>query len=49
MKRGVAIHTLHEHCTAATPAQPPLLLGYGLLGEEALGLAVQQLAAVQRK
>jgi GntR family transcriptional regulator / MocR family aminotransferase len=34
--RGVAIHTLHQHC-AVTPSLPPaLLLGYGLVAEPAI-------------
>ena len=42
--RGVAIHTLHQDC-AVTAARPPaLLLGYGLISEQAIAHAVHELA-----
>jgi GntR family transcriptional regulator / MocR family aminotransferase len=42
--RGVAIHTLHQDCSVIGPAAPALLLGYGLIAEQAIAPAVQELA-----
>ncbi len=46
--RGVAIHTLHVDCSVAAPRGPALLLGYGLIGEQAIPRAVEQLAIALR-
>ena len=43
-KRGVAIHTLHNDCAVTAPVRPALLLGYGLVGEQAIPRAVRELA-----
>ena len=43
-RRGVAIHTLHQDCTVTAPRPPALLLGYGLIGEQAIPRAVSELA-----
>jgi GntR family transcriptional regulator/MocR family aminotransferase len=45
-RRGVAVQTLHRHCTSARPVPPALILGYALLSEPALRAAVRELAAV---
>jgi len=42
--RGVAIHTLHHDCAVAARFAPALLLGYGLIPEPAIPLAIEQLA-----
>lgn len=42
--RGVAIHTLHQDCAVTAPAEPALLLGYGLTPEPAIPRAVEDLA-----
>jgi GntR family transcriptional regulator/MocR family aminotransferase len=42
--RGVAIHTLHQHCFVTAPRGPALLLGYGLVSEPAIPRAVEELA-----
>ena len=47
-ERGVAIHTLQRDSAAVAPARPALLLGYASLTEEALRLAVRELAAAAR-
>ena len=41
--RGVAIHTLHNHCAVTAPFGPALLLGYGLVGEQGIPRAVREL------
>ena len=43
-RRGVAVQTLHRHCTAVAPVPPALLLGYAQLGEQALHAATRELA-----
>jgi GntR family transcriptional regulator / MocR family aminotransferase len=43
--RGVAIHALHQDCALTAPLPPALLLGYGLIGEQAIPRAVRELAA----
>jgi len=43
---GVAVQTLHRHCTASPQHPPALLLGYGALPEPALERAVALLAGV---
>ncbi|MBV8217250.1 MAG: PLP-dependent aminotransferase family protein [Solirubrobacterales bacterium] len=43
-ERGVAVLTLHGDCSVTAPLGPALLLGYGLIGETAIPLAVEQLA-----
>jgi GntR family transcriptional regulator/MocR family aminotransferase len=45
-RRGVAVQTLHRHCTSARAMPPALILGYALLSESALRAAVRELAAV---
>jgi GntR family transcriptional regulator/MocR family aminotransferase len=42
---GVAIHALHLDCAVTAPRPPALLLGYGLVGEQAIPRAVSELAA----
>jgi GntR family transcriptional regulator / MocR family aminotransferase len=42
--RGVAIHTLHQHCTVEGELGPALLLGYGLIAEPAIPRGVDELA-----
>jgi DNA-binding transcriptional MocR family regulator len=42
--RGVAVHSLHQHCSVSTPFAPALLLGYGLIVESAIPRAVRALA-----
>ena len=44
-RRGVAIHALHQDCALTAPLPPALLLGYGLIGEQAIPRAVRELAA----
>jgi GntR family transcriptional regulator/MocR family aminotransferase len=44
ISRGVAIHTLHRDCTVVGPRPPALLLGYGLIAEQAIPRAVCELA-----
>jgi GntR family transcriptional regulator / MocR family aminotransferase len=46
--RGVAIHTLHRDCFVVAPANPALLLGYGLIAERAIPRAVAELADAAR-
>jgi GntR family transcriptional regulator/MocR family aminotransferase len=41
--RGVAIHTLHRDCALSAPRPPALLLGYGLISEQAIPHAVAEL------
>lgn len=43
-RRGVAIHTLHRDCALSAPRPPALLLGYGLISEQAIPQAVSELA-----
>ncbi len=43
-RRGVAIHALHQDCVVTAPADPALLLGYGLISEQAIPRAVGELA-----
>jgi GntR family transcriptional regulator/MocR family aminotransferase len=45
-RRGVAVQTLHRHCTCMRPMPPALILGYAQLSETALRAAVRELAAV---
>jgi GntR family transcriptional regulator / MocR family aminotransferase len=45
-RRGVAVHTLHRHCTCVAPMPPALILGYAQLSETALDRAVRELSAV---
>jgi GntR family transcriptional regulator/MocR family aminotransferase len=47
-QRGVAIHTLHQDCAVHAPAPPALVLGYGLISEQAIPRAVQELAVAAR-
>jgi GntR family transcriptional regulator/MocR family aminotransferase len=42
-RRGVAIHTLHRDCALSAPRPPALLLGYGLISEQAIPQAVGEL------
>jgi GntR family transcriptional regulator / MocR family aminotransferase len=42
--RGVAVHTLHQDCAVSGARPPALLLGYGLVSESAIPLAVRELA-----
>ncbi len=42
--RGVVVHTLHDQCAVTTQLPPTLLLGYGLIPEQAIPRAVQELA-----
>lgn len=42
-RRGVAIHTLHRDCALTAPRPPALLLGYGLISEQAIPRAVSEL------
>lgn len=42
-RRGVAIHTLHRDCALSAPRPPALLLGYGLISEQAIPHAVAEL------
>ena len=44
-QRGVAIHTLHHDCATYAPSPPALLLGYGLISEQAIPRAVREVAA----
>jgi GntR family transcriptional regulator/MocR family aminotransferase len=44
-RRGVAIHTLHLDCAVVESSPPALLLGYGLIAEQAIPHAVRELAA----
>jgi GntR family transcriptional regulator/MocR family aminotransferase len=45
-RRGVAVHTLHRHCTCVAPQPPALILGYGQLNEAALRRAARELSVV---
>jgi GntR family transcriptional regulator/MocR family aminotransferase len=41
---GVAIHTLHRDCAVVGSRPPALLLGYGLITEQAIPTAIRELA-----
>jgi GntR family transcriptional regulator/MocR family aminotransferase len=43
-RRGVAIHALHRDCAVVAPSPPALLLGYGLITEQAIPAAIRELA-----
>ncbi len=47
-RRGVAVHTLRRDCTVTAPRPPALLLGYGLISEQAIPRAVRELAEAAR-
>jgi GntR family transcriptional regulator/MocR family aminotransferase len=45
-RRGVAIQTLHRHCTCVRTMPPALIIGYAQVSEAGLRSAVRELAAV---
>jgi GntR family transcriptional regulator/MocR family aminotransferase len=47
-RRGVAIDALHDECSALLPSPPALVLGYGLIAQSAIPLALRELAAAVR-
>jgi GntR family transcriptional regulator/MocR family aminotransferase len=43
-RRGVAVHTLHRHCTSVAPPRGALVLGYAQVAEPSLWEAASELA-----